>query len=215
MRSIEEVFRENKEANNGYVSCDLSNFRICCKRIQESLDANDLERATDEMCSFTSIFRGVSDIDYKQYKIDTGSVYDRRFNAPTFDVIQNDFNDAKTQIETFICQNYKSGNFEITKEVLELPYWCVDWHWYNETNRRFIDACRVANELVGYNGDEESTKNYEEGKERWNFEEIFCSHYNGGRVRASFKNIEDCLQWSFHCEANEEDGLYWAEQPCY
>ena len=61
MRKIEEVFRENKEANNGYVSCDLSNFRILCNRIQQHLNDNDLEKATDEMCSFSLLASGLLD----------------------------------------------------------------------------------------------------------------------------------------------------------
>lgn len=221
MRTFKDVCKEDKEANNGFLSCDLSNFRSTCHLIQKKLESNELERATDEMYCLTSLFEDATDVNYSKYRINTGSVYDRKFKIPQSDlmdsksIIENDFNRAKEQIETFICQNYKSGNFEITKEVLELPYWCIDWHWYNETNRRFIDACREANKLVGYNGDEESTKYYEEDKEIWNFEEIFCSHYNGGRVRASFKNIEDCLQWSYHGEAIKEDGLYWAEEPAY
>lgn len=223
MKTIQEIYKNNEKVNNGYLSCDLSNFRGVCVNIKKALELNQLERATDEMCCLTRLFDGVTDVDYSKYRIETGSVYDRRFKVPQSDdkdsktIIQDDFDKAREEIETFICQNYKDGAFEITKEVLfELPYWCVDWGYYNRTNRRFIDACKIANDLVGYKGDEESTEYYAEDKERWGFEEIFCSHYNGGRVRAGFKDLGDALVWSYHHDATkEDDGLYWAEQPCY
>ena len=216
MRSFEDVCKQDKEANNGFLSHNLNNFKVTCDRIQQALTLNELEKATDEMCTLINIFKGATDINYNQYRINTGSVYDRKFKAPHKSRIKNDFNQAKNEIESFICKNYRCGAFKITKEVLfELPYWCVNWDYYNSTNRRFIDACKVANKLVGFNGDEESSKYYAEDKEVWNFEEIFYSHYNGGRIRASFKNIDDCLQWSYHKEANKEDGLYWAEEPAY
>lgn len=219
---MEDIYKHNKEVNNGYLCCDLSNFRIICNRLENELAKEDtnLEKCVDEMRCLTGIYSDATTLDYSKYA-DTSNVYDIKFTIPTSEfvdsktIIKNDFEYTKNELESFFIANFVDGAFEITKEVLKLPFWCVDWSYYDSNNRRFIDACRTANQLVGYNGDEESTKYYAEGKERHKFEEIYCSHYNGGRVRASFKNIEDCLQWSFHHEANEEDGLFWAEQPCY
>ena len=225
MRTMEDIYKRNKEINNGYICCDLSNFQGICRRIENELakENTDLQLCMDDMSSLTSIYEQGTVINYSKYRINTDSVYNRVFRLPHSDnctakeIITNDFKIAKNQIESFFIEFFCDGAFEITKERLFLlPYWCVDWSWYNDKSRRFIDACKVANNIVGYTGDQESSEYYyKEGKKRYGFEEIFYSHYNGGRIRASFKDIEKCLQWSYHHEANEEDGLYWAEQPCY
>lgn len=223
MRTMEDIYKRNKEVNNGYMCCDLSNFQGICKRLEEELskDNPNLEQCVDDMRSLTGLYKEATTLNYRKFA-DTTNVYDIRFTIPTSEfldsktIIKKDFEVTKRQIESFFIVNFVDGDFEITKEILfRLPYWCVDWSYYNRKNRRFIDACKVANNLIGYKGDDETSKYYEEDKERFGFEEIFCSHYNGGRVRASFKNMDDCLLWSYHGEANEEDGLYWAEQPMY
>ena len=223
MRTMEDIYKRNEEVNNGYMCCDLSNFKGMCERLEKELskDNPNLEQCVDDMRSLTGIYEEATTLDYGQFA-DTTNVYDIKFTIPTSKyldsktIIKNDFEFTKNEIESFFIANFVDGGFEITKRVLfELPFWCVDWDFYNRKNRRFIDACKSANELVGYKGDDETSQYYEEDKERYGFEEIFCSHYNGGRVRASFKDEGDCLQWSYHHEANEEDGLYWAEQPMY
>ena len=223
MKTMEDIYKRNEEVNNGYMCCDLSNFKGICEVLDKELakEDTDLKLCVDYMRSLTSLYNDACTLDYSKFA-DTTNVYDIKFTIPTSKttdsktIIQKDFEFTKEQIESVFIEKFVDGHFKITKEILEdLPYWCVDWDYYNRSNRRFIDACREANKLVGYTGDEESTQYYNEDKDRYNFEEIFCSHYNGGRVRASFKNIEDALIWSYHHDAEEEDGLYWAEQPCY
>ncbi len=226
MRTMEDIYERNKEIN-GYLCCDLSNFKNICTRIEEELakEDTDLQVCMDEMCSLTGIYEEGTVIDYSKYRINTGSVYDRKFRIPSAphldskEIIKSDFKIAKHQIESFFIEFFCDGAFEITKERLfMLPYWCVDWYWYDNQSRRFIDACKKANKLIGCKKDQEMSEYYAEESEqkRWKFEEIYYSDYNGGRVRASFKNEDDCMMWGYHHEAIlEDDGLYWADTPAY
>ena len=192
------------EKNNSFC-CSVSNFVGLCNQIEKALEIGNVETAIDEMHRLTHLYAYATSI--KEY----GWAKDgEEFNL-------TDYLIAKTEIEVYFCENFVTGKFEITEDILNRHWDMVDWDgYYNKTSRRFIDACKVANKIVGFTGDKESSEYYTEDKERWNFEEIFCSHYNGGRVRASFKDLGDALLWSYHQDAQlESDGLYWAEQPCY
>lgn len=191
--------------------CSVSNFLGLCKNFARAMLEEDKEKAIAELSSMTHLYRYATNVKYSKEILLVAN--------PSFEAIKCDFHIAKAEIEEYFCKNFVTGNFEITADVLNKHWDMVDWDAYhNKTNRNFIDACKKANQIVGYKKDDEISANYAEAseKERWNFEEIFYSSYNGGRVRASFKSIEDCLRWSYHCEANlEDDGLYWGEEPAY
>ena len=195
---------EDVKKNNSFC-CSVSNFIGLCNLIEKALKVADLETAIDEMHRLTHLYAYATSV--KEYKWARDG---EEFNLA-------DYKTAKTEIETYFCNNFVTGKFEITEDILNRHWDMVDWDgYYNQTNRRFIDACKKANQIIGYTGDEESTKHYTEDKERFGFEEIFYSHYNGGRLRASFRNEDDALLWGFHGDAHlEDDGLYWAEQPAY
>lgn len=117
------------------------------------------------------------------------------------------------EFETIIIKSIDS----ITVEMLD--DWAYNWEKINETPRSFIDACKKANKLVGFTGDDEMSEFYYDWeKEHYpSLVEIYYSHYNGDRVIAAFKNINDAIKWEINgCGyINEEDGLFWCEQPAY
>ena len=190
--------------------CSVSNFFIFCRKFADAILEENKEKAIEELSSMTHIYQYATNVKYSKRILLVAN--------PSLEAIKCDFHIAKAEIEEYFCKNFVTGNFEITADILNKHWDMVDWDAYhNKTNRNFIDACKKANEIVGCTKDDEISHNYaKDGKDRWNFEEIFYSSYNGGRVRASFKKIEDCLQWSYHHEANlDKDGLYWAEEPAY
>ena len=206
-KDINELVKDVEKFHPIYLCESLSNFLGLCRQIKKALKDADFKTATDEMHRLTHLYQYATHIRYDWAK--DGQRFNRNF-------IEADFQVAKEEIEEYFCNNFVTGNFEITIDILNKHWDMVDWDaYYNESNRRFIDACKKANEIVGYTGDKECSEYYAEDKKRFGFEEIFYSHYNGGRVRASFKNETDCLLWSFHSEAIKEDGLFWGEQPAY
>lgn len=210
-QNMNEIIKDLEKYHTYGVSgcCSVSNFLHFCKRIPESIQSKNKKEAIREMSHMTHLYGYATNIRYSE---EISLIADISLQA-----IECDFNIAKKEIEAYFCENFVTGDFEITQEILEKHWDMVDWDAYhNTTNRNFIDACKKANEIVGYTKDDEISKYYaEDGKDRWNFEEIFYSSYNGGRVRASFKDEMDCLLWGYHHEAIEEDGLYWSETPAY
>ena len=189
--------------------CVISNFEICQDKIISAITNRDVDKAIDEMASLTGLYDYATEIKYdKQMK----SIVKMSIEA-----IATDFTIAKLQIESYFCHNYITGDFDINKEVLEANPFMVDWDAYwNTTSARFIQGCKIANNVVGFKKDAEVSKYYEEDKDRWNFKDIFYSSYNGGRVTASFEKEEDALQWSHMGYVEKEsDGLWWSEQPAY
>ena len=201
----------------GY-NCELNNFISLCKVIAKNIAENNRESAIKEMHRLCHLFRQATVVDYKN-EVNIDDVYNWKVTSTkTLIEVKKDFNVAKKQITAFIEEYYKFGEFNIIKEVFKLPYWCVNWDYYNSDGFRFIKACKEANKLFDNNRDEEVTKYYEEeGKAEYGFEIIFYSSYNGGRVRAGFRNKEDALYWDYFGDAHfeESNGLYWAEQPAY
>lgn len=219
--NIREIYKKNKEENGGYLSCDLSNFKNICKKIQESLDDNNLEIAVDNMSSLTTIFNDATNVDYRKYRIDTGSVYERKFKIPKSDfvdsktLIKNDFDYARCQIKSFIEQNYKSGEFFVSKKVLKLPFWCVDWRYYNDKTERFVKICRKVDEKFNL---DKANKDYELAyRNEYNALDVYFSRYNQ-RCYLKFASISDAKRAvgelpTEYGEYNEEDGTIWVDVP--
>lgn len=219
--NIKKIYEKDKKDNEGYLSCDLSNFESCCNRIQQSLDGIDLEAAVDNMCALTSIFKEATNINYNKYRIKTKTVYERKFIIPTSEfvdsktLIQNDFDYARNQIKSFIEQNYKSGEFFVSKKVLKLPYWCVDWRYYNQYTERFVKICRKVDEEFGL---DKTNKNYESTyRNEYNALDVYFSRYNQ-RCYLKFASISDAKKAvgdlpTEYGEYNEENGTIWVDVP--
>lgn len=192
--------------------CSVSNFLIFCRKFAQAIESENKEEAVKELSHMTHIYRYATDIRYSEEILFVADM--------SLEAIKTDFEIAKADIEKYFCKNFVTGDFEITEDVLEKHWDMVDWDAYhNATNRRFIDACKEANKIVGWKKDDEISATYwedeQDAKRYKSMKEIFYSDYNGGRVRASFSDEWECLDWSYHKEANFENGLYWAEQPAY
>lgn len=219
--NFEKLCEENKKVNNGYLSCDLSNFKIGCKRVQEALNNNNLEQAVDEMYCLTGLFKQATSINYEHYRIDTGNPYDRKFKVPKSDdidsktLIQNDFKHAKKQIQSFIEKYYCFGEFEVTEVVLNLPYWCVDWDFYNDNRERFVDICRKTDAKFGLG---KARINVDKAyREEYNALDVYFSRYNQ-RCYLKFASISDAKEAvgeyeTEYGEYNEEDDTIWVDVP--
>lgn len=194
--------------------CSVSNFLIFCRRFAQAIESENKEEAVKELADMTHLYRYATSVRYRYYE---GAI---SVENVSIEEIHKDFESARKEIEEYFCKNFVTGDFEITEDVLKRHWDMVDWDaYYNETNRNFIDACKKANKVVGWKKDNEISAIYWEDKQNddryKSMQEIFYSTYNGGRVRASFTDEWECLDWSYHKEANLEDGLYWAEQPAY
>lgn len=219
--NFEEICEANKKANNGYLSCDLSNFRGCCKLVQEALDNNDLEKAVHEMYCLTGIFSEVSPIHYERYRIHTGNPYDMKFRIPKHryldskEIITKDFECVKEKIRTFIEENYHFGEFEVTKAVLTLPHWCVDWDFYNKNTDRFVEICRKTDAKFGL---DKAQQGYDRAyREEHNALDVYFSRHNQ-RCYLKFASISDAadavgIYETEYGEYNEEDGTIWVDVP--
>ena len=207
--SFEELKKDVKQYHPIVLPCEISNFEICQKRIISAIKNQDIDEAIDEMASLTALYDYATDIKYtKEMK----SVVRMSIEA-----ISMDFTVAKLQIEEYFCNNYITGHFDINRKVLETNPFMVDWDAYwNKTSARFIQGCKLANDVIGFTKDSEMSKYYEEDRNEWNFKDIFYSTYNGGRITASFEKEEDAIAWNYYGDANKEsDGLWWSEQPAY
>lgn len=216
-QNMEEIITDLEKWHTYGVSgcCSVSNFLIFCRKFAQAIESENKEEAVKELADMTLLYRYATSIQYKYYK-DAISV-----DNISIEEIKRDFESARKEIEEYFCKNFITGDFEITEDILKRHWDMVDWDAYhNTTNRRFIDACKEANKIVGWKKDDEISATYWEDeqydKRYKSMQEIFYSSYNGGRVRASFTDASDCILWGFHREANlESDGLYWAEQPAY
>lgn len=219
---MEDIYNHNKEVNDGYMTCDLSNFKNICRRIEEELNkaSTDLEICVDEMCSLTSIYRDATDVDYSKYRINTGNVYDRKFEIPTSNrvdsktLVTNDFNRAKSQIEAFFIDNFHDGDFKVTKRVLELPYWCIDWEYYNRNPNRFVEICRKTDEEQGL--DEAKPNVAMCYKNDYGALDVYMSRYNQ-RAYIKFDSVSNSKQAVGDLETEyreyNDDDTFWVDVP--
>lgn len=216
---MEKIYKRNKEINNGLLCDSLRNFKLLCEGIPTSIEENKLTTAIDQMRSLTGIYKPVPRLNYDIYRIND-DYYNLKYRipkAPNMDskeIIMNDFIYTKLQIETFFKRNFVDGEFKVTKNILTLPYWCVDWDWYNKTNERFVKICREVDKLVGNKHGEELRKIYMDD-DRYKFVDLYAADYNG-RVYAKFKTVEDAMAWAepYYWISEEENGV-WANLPYY
>lgn len=215
-QNIDEIIEDLKKYHTYGVSgvCSISNFFIYCKNIEKAIKLENKKEAVEDMTHMTHLYKYATKIRYSKEILLVADI--------SLEAVKCDFDIAKSDIEKYFCENFVTGDFEITQEVLNKHWDMVDWDAYhNKNSRRFINAIKKANKVVNYNKDDEISAKYygeQSEKERWNFEEIFYSTYNGGRVIASFKNLDDAIKWAYPSDLSldkESDGLYWAEQPAY
>ena len=207
--TFEELKEDVRKWHNGHLTCEISNFEIFEDRIISAIKNNDAETIIDEMASMTSIYEYATSIRYTKEM--------KNVVKMSIQAMATDFTVAKLEIESYFCKNFITGDFEITKDVLQRHFDVVDWDAYwNASSSNFIKGCKIANKIVGYTKDDEMTEYYKEDVDRHHFKDIYYSSYNGGRVTASFERCEDAITWNYFGDATEEaDGLWWSEQPAY
>jgi hypothetical protein len=194
---------EDVKQYHGMLPCDLSNYLSIKHRINDALERNDTKDAHANMRSLVGLYADFTRVRW----------------TPLMQDVRKDFVTATTEIEYEFCKNYLTGQFDIEKGIRN--HWMLtDWDaYYNTTPSQYVNACRIADKIMGVDHKEKEQAQYYMEDKDYNFVDVYVTQYTH-YIYACFNNEEDAIKWStiiydYTDTIEEEDGMYWACQPAY